>query len=125
MTLETESKNGPEGWRVFLKNHWKMFLLLAVGAVLALVGAILVFLWFIGNAQSTGMVPSTLGLWTMGNLVTFLLNLIFWEALLIGVPVILAVIAIWLWLKKLLCEQNEEYRFFNNRSRGSSGGNVH
>ena len=117
MIIETESINGSGGWRIFFRNHWKMFLLFAVGAVLAMVGAILVFLWSVGNAQSTGMVPTTLGLWTMGNLVTFLLNLIFWEVLLIGVPVILTVMAIWLWWKKLPTEEREGYRFFGRSDR--------
>lgn len=101
-----------------------MFFLFVVGAILVLVGIILVFLWFIGNAQSTGLVPSTLGLWTLGNLVTFLLNLIFWEFILIGIPVILAGVAVWLWWRQLPPEEKREYRFFGNRSRSTSGGNA-
>ncbi|MGD0817230.1 MAG: hypothetical protein ABR986_02380 [Methanomassiliicoccales archaeon] len=122
--LETGSEHGSEGWKKFYRNHWKIFLLLVVGAILASVGAILVLLWFVGNAQSTGMVPTTLGIWTMGNLVTFWLNLIFWEVLLIGVPVILAVVATWLWWKKLPYEEKKEYRLFGTRSRTTNGSNA-
>lgn len=122
--LESRSENGSEGGRKFVRDHWKMFLLLLVGAILASVGAVLVFLWFVGNSQSTGMVPTTLGLWTMGNLVTFLLNLIFWEVLLIGIPIILAAVAVWLWWKKLPPEEKKQYRFFGTRSRTTRGGNA-
>lgn len=101
-----------------------MFGLFVAVAILASVGTILAFLWFVGNAQSTGLVPTTLGLWTLGNLVTFLLNLIFWEVLLIGVPVILVAVVIWLWWKKLPPEEKKEYRFFRNRSRTTNGGNA-
>jgi hypothetical protein len=120
----TEPVSSSEGWKKFLKKHRNMFVLFVVGAILVSVGAILVFLWFIGNAQSTGLVPTILGLWTMGNLVAFLLNLIFWEILLIGIPVVLAAIAFWLWWKKLPPEEKKEYRFWGTRSRTTGGGNA-
>jgi hypothetical protein len=122
--LEEESGRGSKGWREFIKDHWKLFCLIVVGVIIASVGAILVFLWLVGNAQSTGMVPMAIGLWTMGNLVNFLLNLIFWEVLLIGVPVILVVITILLWWKRLPQESKIKYRFFGTRSRNTSGGNA-
>ncbi len=122
MIEETESENGSEIWKKFLRKHWNMLVLFIIGAILASIGAILVFLWFVGNAQSTGLVPTTLSLWTMGYLVTFILHVIFWEVLLIGVPVIIAAIAGWLWWKKLPDEEKKEYHFFGKRSGATSGG---
>jgi hypothetical protein len=122
MMTETGSENGSEIWKKFLRKHWNMVVLFVVGAILASVGAILVCLWFVGDAQSTGLVPTTLRLWTMGYLVTFLLHLIFWEVLLIGIPVIIAAVAGWLWWKKLPAEERKEYHFFGTRSRAESGG---
>ncbi len=119
---ETGSEKGSEIWKKFLTKHWNMVVLFVVGAILAAIGAILVYLWFVGDAQSTGLVPTTLGLWTMGHLVTFLLHVIFWEVLLIGVPVIVAAVAGWLWWKKLPDEEKKEYHFFGTRSRATSGG---
>ena len=119
---ETESENGSEIWKKFLRNHWNMLVLFIVGTILASIGAILVYLWFVGDAQSTGMVPTSLGQWTMGHLVTFLLHLIFWEVLLIGVPVIIAAVAGWLWWKKLPNEEKKECHFFGKSSRATSGG---
>jgi hypothetical protein len=119
---ETGSENGHEIWKKFLKKHWKMLVIFVAGAILAFIGAILVYLWFVGEAQSTGLVPSTLGLWTMGHLVTFILHLIFWELLFIGIPAILGAIAGWLWWRKLPYEEKKEYHFFGTRSRATSGG---
>lgn len=122
MMAETGSENGSEVWKKFLRKHWNMLALFVVAVILALVGAIYVFLWFVGDAQSTGMVPATLGLWTMGNLVTFILYAIFWELLLIGVPVALAAVAGWLWWRRLPSEEKKAYHFFGKRSRTTSGG---
>jgi len=58
----------------------------------------------------------------MGHLVTFLLHLIFWEVLFIGIPVIIAAVAGWLWWRKLPDEERKEYHFFGTRSRATSGG---
>jgi len=122
MMEETASTNDSESWKKFLRKHWNILALFVAAAVLVSVGAVYVFLWFVSDAQSTGIVPPILGLWTMGNLVTFVLYVIFWELLLIGVPVALAAVAGWLWWRKLPSEEKKEYHFFGRRSRTTSGG---
>jgi hypothetical protein len=121
---ETKSENDDKGWKVFLRMHWKIAILFVVGAIMAIVGSILAFLWFLGDAQSTGMVPTTLGLWTMGNVVTFILHLIFWELVLIGIPVGIAALGGWQWWKRLPDEERKAYHFSGGRSSttGGSGG---
>ena len=59
-------------WRGLVRRHWHVIAMFALGGILAFAGAVYVFLWFVSNAQSSGMVPSMLGLWTMANLVTFI-----------------------------------------------------
>jgi len=118
-------ENGEKIWKIFLRRHWKMLVLFLVGAILASIGAILVYLWFVGDAQLTGLVPATLGLWTMGHFITFLLYLILWEFLFIGIPVILAAVAGWLWWKKLPDDERKEYtrgHLFGKRSHRTEGG---
>jgi hypothetical protein len=122
MKEETETKNDTSTWRKFLKQHWNMVAYWIIAAIVAAIGAILVFSWFVGNAQSTNMVPTTLGQWTMAHLVTFLLHLVFWELVIIGIPVAIAAIAGWLWWKKIPDEERKEYEFFGKRSRTESGG---
>jgi len=122
MTEETELENGSETWKEFLRKHWNMLVCWIIAAIVAAIGAIIVYLWFVGDAQSTGLVPMTLGLWTMGHLVTFLLHLIFWEVLFIGIPVIVAAVAGWLWWKQIPDEERKEYQFFDKRARRESGG---
>jgi hypothetical protein len=129
MMVERESETDEKIWKIFFRKHWKILVLFVAAAVLAIIGAILVFLWFVGDAQLTGLVPTTLGLWTMGYLVTFLLHLILWEVLYIGIPVIVAVVAIYLlWWKKLPDEERGEYKrkhLFGKRSHGrDQGGGI-
>jgi drug/metabolite transporter superfamily protein YnfA len=115
-------------WKLFLRRHGKAFALFIGAAVIAIIGAILVFHWFVGDAQATGLVPMTLNLWTMGYIITFLLNLILWEVLYIGIPVIIIVVAIYfLWWKKLPDDERLEYRhghLFGKRSRKTDGGGA-
>jgi hypothetical protein len=125
MMVETELENGEKIWKKFLRKHWNIVVLFVVGAILVSIGAIFVYLWVVGDAQLTGLVPATLDLWTMGYIVTFLLHLIFWEAILIGIPVILAAVVGWLWWKKLPDDEKEEYKrehLFGKRSRRTEGG---
>ena len=121
------AENDKKIWKQFLRKHWKIVVLFVVGTILASIGAILVYLWFVGDAQLTGLVPTTLDLWTMGHFVTFLLYLILWEFLFIGIPVILAAVAGWLWWKKLPDDEKKEYKrghLFGKHSRrtDASGG---
>jgi hypothetical protein len=92
-----------------------------VAIVFFFVGAVYVFRWFTDNAQSSGLVPSSLGLWTMGNLITFILYLIFWEIILVGIPTIVGGIIVWQWWKRLPVEERMEYSF-GKRSRKTTGG---
>jgi hypothetical protein len=124
--VEIESKNGEKIWKKFLRKHWKIFSLFVVGAILAFIGAVLVYLWFVTDAQLTGLVPETLGLWAMGHFITFLLYLILWEVLLIGIPIILAIVGIiFLWWKKLPDDERNEYKsehLFGKRSTRTESG---
>ena len=106
-----------------MRRHWRAVAAFVVAGALAFAGAVFVFLWFASNAQSSGLVPATLGLWTMGNLVNFALYSIFWELLLIGIPVAVGAVIGWLWWKRIPYEERAGYHFGGrSRSAGGSGG---
>ncbi len=120
MTGESEQTNSD--WKKFLKKHRNIVVAVIIAGVLAFAAAIYVFWWFVGDAQSTGLVPSTLAQWTMANLVFFILHAIFWELILIGIPVAIGAVAGWQWWKRLPDEEKKEYRFFGKRSKTTGGG---
>jgi hypothetical protein len=109
-------------WKGFMRRHWGMVAVFVTLGILASAGAVYVFWWLVGNAQSTGLVPRILGLWTMANLVSFILNAVFWELLIIGVPVAVAGVLGWMWWTRLPVEKRRGYRLFRKRSRTSRGG---
>jgi hypothetical protein len=58
----------------------------------------------------------------MANLVTFILHAIFWELLLVGVPIALLAVGGWLWWRGLPEEERRGGRFSGRkRSAGGSG----
>lgn len=122
--MEADADMRARGWRRFISEHWKMFALMVAAAVVAAVGAVLVFLWFVGQAQIDGLVPSSLGDWAMVHVVTFVLNLLFWELVLIGIPTAVVAVVVWLWWRRLPTERRAEYGLFGKSSRSRNGGNA-
>jgi ABC-type amino acid transport system permease subunit len=123
--VELESEPVEKIWKTFLKRHWNMLAVFITAAVIAVIGAVFVFLWFVGDAQATDLVPKTLNLWSMGYLITFILHILFWEIVLIGIPVIVFIIVVYLfWWKKFPIEERDEYRrrhLFGKSSRRRDG----
>lgn len=112
---------GGSDWRGFMGRHRGAVAMLVLAGVLVFAGAVFVFLWFVSGAQSSGLVPATLGLWTMGSVVSFSLYAVFWELLLVGVPAGIAAVAGWRWWKRLP-EYERGGSSFGAGSRSTGGG---
>ncbi len=122
MTEQTETKETAD-WKKLIRKHWTAITVFVIAGILAVAGAVYVLWWFTGNAQSTGLVPLTLNLWTMSNVVAFILHLIFWELVLIGIPVAVGAIIGWQWWKRLPPEEKKEH-MFGRRSRSRNAGGA-
>jgi len=109
-------------WKWFMTRHWGAVIVFAIAAVLTVAGAVYVFWWFVQLAQSSSIVPATLGLWSMGNLITFMLYAIFWELLLVGIPVIIGAAVAWLWWRRLPSEERMAYHWGRGSRRSGTGG---
>jgi hypothetical protein len=119
-TEQVETQTG-YSWQLFLRKHWPAFALFITAAILTFAGAVYVFLWFTGNAQSTGLVPATLGMWTMGNSISFILHAIFWELILIGIPVAVGAVIAWQWWKHLSEAEKMGLSWKRSKSRNAGG----
>lgn len=123
MTQQIESQTG-NGWKQFISKHKAAFAAFIVAAILAAIGAVYVFVWFTGNAQATGLIPSTLNLWSMSNLVWYILYAIFWELVLIGIPVGIGAAIGWYWWKRIPEEEKRQYNLSGKGSRGRNAGGA-
>jgi hypothetical protein len=111
-------------WQRFIKKHWAIFAVFVAAAIAAFAGGVYVFVWFTGNAQSTGLVPSTLSLWSMNNVVLFILHAVFWELVLIGIPVAIGAVAGWQWWRRLPQEEKQQYHLSGKSSKGRNAGGA-
>jgi hypothetical protein len=107
----------------FLRKYWKMAIVLAAFFSAAVAGLILVFLWFVAHAQATGFIPGTIGLWSIGSLINFILHTIFWELVLVVSWVIVGVVVVYLkWYKNLPAEDTEGWPKRGRREEGDAFG---
>jgi hypothetical protein len=119
-TIETDA-----GWKYFIRKHWTIFAVFTAIAIVAVVSAVYVFVWFTAEAQTSGLVPASLGMWSMNNLVLFILHAIFWELVLIGIPVALAALGGWLWWKNIPQTEKDQYHLESKKSsKGSRAGGA-
>lgn len=96
-----------EGKR-FLRRHWRMAIVFAVLFSVVVAAAVYVLLWFLATAQATAFIPATLGQWSIGHVINFILHLIFWELLLVVSWMLVAVLLILiLWYRKLPEEERD------------------
>jgi hypothetical protein len=118
--VETGEKPKGETWKKFVRRHKGMTALIVGAMGAAVVVAPLVFLWVVGDAQATDLVPDVLGRWTVGSVFTFLLQLLLWELILVVSWVIPLVVVIYLgWYRKLPAEERKEYEGGPRRSRSA------
>jgi hypothetical protein len=124
MTEQIQTQPQTEAnWRSFIRKHWAAFAAFTAAAIVAVAGAVYVFVWFTGNAQATGLVPSTLNLWSMNNVVLFILHGVFWELVLIGIPAAIVALGGWQWWKRLP-EAEKNQRLTGKGSKGSRAGGA-
>jgi len=113
-------------WKKFLKNHWQILVLAIAILIIAVIGAIYVLFWFVGEAQTIGLIPTLLGEVALSHLIFFILHLIFWEAVFIGIPLLVFFgILYGGWWKRLPAKERKEYRkahLFGKRSKRSDAG---
>ena len=109
-------------WKKFITNHKAAFAIFVAAAILAAVGAVYVFVWFTGNATATGLVPLSLSNWSMQNILMFVLHSIFWELVLVGIPVAIGAVIGWQWWKHL--PETEKYNLSGKRSKSSRAGGA-
>jgi hypothetical protein len=120
--MEEQKELEDDSWKKFVKNHLNMLIFWIVAAIVAAIGAVYVYQWFVADSQSTSLVPTILGQWSLSHTINFILYLAFWELIIIGIPVAIVAILGWLWWKQIPSEERNGYKFFGKGTKSERGG---
>ncbi|MFX1410864.1 MAG: hypothetical protein ACFFA6_10950 [Promethearchaeota archaeon] len=119
-------------WKNKIKQYWKVFIICIIAVIVCLIGALLVLVWFIETSTLGGQGDWTFNDWTLNYVVGFMILIILWELLLVGVPAALFFgLGGYLWWKRLPEEEKQEYKerekrekkkYKNTKNWGGGGG---
>ena len=114
-------------WKNKIKEYWKVFLVMIIAGVCAVIGSILVLIWFIRTSPIGVYGTATLNDWRLDWVVGFIILIILWELLFVGVPSGLFFgLGGYLWWRRLPEEKKNEFRSREkkktHRAREAGGG---
>jgi hypothetical protein len=71
-----------------IDRHWGIIALAVIALIIAAVGAAYVLLWFVDTTPIGSQGTATFDQWSLALVIEFALNLIFWELLYVGLPLL-------------------------------------
>ncbi|WP_287585567.1 hypothetical protein [Candidatus Borrarchaeum sp.] len=106
-----------------LRKYWKYMAIFVVGGVIALIGGIFVFFWYVGTSAVGGQGTWTIDQFSIGNIVRWVIFLILFELAIIVIPtaVILGGLAFW-WWRNLPQEEKDQFKGRKTRKREAGSG---
>jgi hypothetical protein len=119
-----EKERNEDFWERKIKQHWKAFIVFVIGCIAALAGGILVLFWYIETTPIGDMGAATIGEWSLAWIWEFVIFLVLWEILIIGIPAAIALgIGWYVFWKRLSAEEKAEWKGREKKKhRGSSAG---
>ncbi|TFG06560.1 MAG: hypothetical protein EU539_07360 [Promethearchaeota archaeon] len=122
--MEDEQKIRDEQfWKVEIKKHWKVLILfIAVVVVLSIIG-VYVLIWQIQTSPIGNYGKATFDQWSLEWVVIFLIMLILWELLFVGLPAALLFgLGGYLWWQRLPGEERAEFKEHRSTHKKARGG---
>ncbi len=97
--------------KIMIKKYWTILLLLIIGIIIAIIGAMFTLYYVIYNLEIGNGGTATLGEFSLGDLILWCLWVILWEVLVILIPLIIYICIIGgLWWRKLPQEDKDEIK---------------
>ncbi|MFX1591512.1 MAG: hypothetical protein ACFFCL_02355 [Promethearchaeota archaeon] len=125
---ESNEVSDEQFWKEKIKEHWKTFAVVIFAGVCAIVGLLLVLIWFIQTSPIGGQGTWTFNDWTLMHILCFIILLILWELLFVGLPTGLFFgVGGYIWWKRLPDEKKQEFKDREKKKRrtkevGGGGG---
>ena len=115
-------------WEKKIKEHWKPFVVVIIALIFAFIGAIIVLIWFIETSPIGAQGDALIGDWSLDWIVGFMILLILWELLFVGLPVVVFfIVGFYIWWNRLSDEDKAEFKArdkkkHRTRNTGGEGG---
>ena len=125
----SEDKSEETYWKEFAKKHWKLFAVAIAACVVLFIGALLVIIFYINTSPIGGQGTWTFDQWTLNNIVGFIIQIVLWELLFVGIPAgVFFGVGGYIWWNRLPDEEKQEMKArekknkHRKRNAGGSGG---
>ena len=120
-------------WEKKLREHWKALAVCITAGIIAMIGALLVLIWFISASPIGAQGSATFDQWNLDWVVGFIILITLWELLFVGAPCALFFgLGGYLWWRRLPEEEKQEFKDREKKEKahrkekygGSGGGGL-
>ena len=108
-------------WKEKISEHWKAFFVAIIAGIACAIVAVLVLIWHIETSPIGAYGTATFDQWSLHWVVVFVIVLILWELLFVGLPAGLFFgLGGYLWWRMLSEEERQEFRAYNEKEESKS-----
>ena len=108
---EERKKSNQQFWKEEINNHWKTLILCSVVILGLSIIAVYVLIWQIQTSPIGNYRTATIDQWSLEWIVRFIIMLILWELLFVGVPAVLIFgLGGYLWWQHLPSDERAEIK---------------
>ena len=119
---KVQKMNDEKFWKEEIKKHWIVLILCAAAIVILSIIAVNVFIWNIQTSQIGNYGTATFDQWNLDWMVRFVIVLILWELLFVGVPAVLLFgLGGYLWWRRIPDEERIKYKEHQLKHKKVSG----
>ncbi len=122
--MENEQKMTDEQfWKDMIKKHWKALFFFVIAIVILCIIAVIVLIWHIQTSPIGNYGTATFDEWSLNWVVSFIIILILWELLFVGIPAALIFgLGGYLWWQKLPTNERTKFKDENSKKKKAIGG---
>ena len=125
----SEEKSKETYWKEFAKKNWKLIAIALAACVVLFVVALVVIISYINTSPIGGQGTWTIDQWTLNNIVGFIIQIVLWELLFVGLPAgVFFGLGGYFWYTRLSDEEKQDMKArekankHRKRNAGGSGG---
>lgn len=112
-------------WKTKIKKHINAFIIAVIAGAIAIIGAVIVLIWFINTSNFGAQGTASFNDWTIAWIWGFFFFLILWELLFVGIAAaVFFGVGGYLWWKKLSDDEKQEFKDHRKKEKKRRGGGA-